>query len=105
MTSNSRAPLLLRSFSIDSAEDVSESLNIHRLLKKLLDIVYSQQNIITGWEGVDCSVRAPLPLPPPEPKLHLPTDYVIVSPSGVGCPDKCHGRGECRGGECMCDSH
>ena len=46
MTSNSRAPLLLRSFSIDSAEDVSESLNIHRLLKKLLDIVYSQQNII-----------------------------------------------------------
>ena len=59
----------------------------------------------TGWEGVDCSVRAPLPLPPPEPKLHLPTDYVIVSPSGVGCPDKCHGRGECRGGECMCDAH
>ena len=66
-----------------------------------------------GWEGVDCSVRTPLPVPPaplapvvpPAPKLHLPTDYIIVSPSGVGCPSKCHGRGECRGGKCMCDSH
>ena len=28
-----------------------------------------------GWEGVDCSIRIPPPLPPPEPKLYLPDDY------------------------------